>query len=342
MRASLSLSLLLLLLSACGGEAPTPETVPSAAPGPAPAAAVDWSRCRFPGLSLPVPGRLFVVDGGAPGENAEPGRETIRRVDILVPGPVSLLLTAPDASVWLVRPSPQTRIGAIFASGDQPQRITGQALGPSRLERSQSAGDDCGRYWMAQGSGPELAQASEQVFGRRYDAVHTMRNGRVIIGDSAEAPVPRVDAAPAAPVRASPEPASESPVSEQAAPRPAAPLPASAAAAGNSEALVLDALKSGALRYAHQGDLKRWMERREEMGAEPLNPAVVARLRAMPSYIVVGSFTVGPAFSGPRAALFLVEPRGEAPPNLSDGSLVLTMALGGCDGTGCPPPPPPR
>ena len=182
---------MLILLAACQEAGPEPSpafdeaaAVEAAAKPPG----VDWSRCRFPGLALPVPGRLFVVDGGQPGEDAEPGRETIRRVDILVPGPVALLLTAPDASVWLLRPSPETEMVAVFASGTQPQRITGQALGPARLTRSQALGDDCGRYWLVGGAGPTLAEAAGRVFGRPYDALYTLRVGQVTIGGTESLP----------------------------------------------------------------------------------------------------------------------------------------------------------
>jgi hypothetical protein len=141
-------------------------------------------------VSLPVPGKLFVVDGGLPGDLAEPGRETIRRVEVLVPGEIALLLTAPDASAWAVRVSPETRVTAIFASGEQPQRITGQGLGPSRLERSIAMGDACGRYWFGADAGASLEEAAKAVFGRRHDAVYTLLAGQVIIGGSEFQPEP--------------------------------------------------------------------------------------------------------------------------------------------------------
>lgn len=182
--------LLLLALAACGGEAPAPvadENIVVTAPAPT---GPDWSRCRFPGATLPVEGKLFVVDGGQPGGRAEPGRETIRRVEVLVPGDVALLLTAPDASAWAVRVSPETRVTAIFASGDQPQRITGQGLGPSRLERSVAMGDSCGRYWFGTDPGASLEEVAKAVFGRRHDAVYTLMAGQVIIGGSEFQPEP--------------------------------------------------------------------------------------------------------------------------------------------------------
>ncbi len=181
---------LLLALAACGGEAPAPDdsaTVITPAPEPT---GLDWSRCRFPGVALPVPGKLFVVDGGLPGDLAEPGRETIRRVEVLVPGEIALLLTAPDASAWAVRVSPDTKVTAIFASGEQPQRITGQGLGPSRLERSVAMGDACGRYWFGAGTGTSVEEAAKAVFGRRHDAVYTLLAGQVIIGGKEFQPEP--------------------------------------------------------------------------------------------------------------------------------------------------------
>jgi hypothetical protein len=133
-------------------------------------------------VSLPVPGRLFVVDGGAPAPDAEPGRESIRRVDVLVPGDVALFLTAPDATAWHVRLSPETKLRAIFASGEQSQRITGQGLGPARLQKSQVMGEDCGRYWLHGGAGEPLAEVTREVFGRPHDAIYRMRTGLVVIG----------------------------------------------------------------------------------------------------------------------------------------------------------------
>ena len=181
--------ILLLALAGCAGEAPPP---PPAEAAPAPVAeakdAIDWRGCRFEGLAVPVPGKLFVVDAGAPLDDAEPGRETIRRVDVLVPGQVALLLTAPDATAWFVRPSPSTEVVAIFASGPAPQRITGQGLGPHRLERSTAFGQACGRHWLPGEPGPELAQAVEEIFGRPYDAAYRMRIGSVIIGGTERAP----------------------------------------------------------------------------------------------------------------------------------------------------------
>lgn len=184
-------SALLMALAACGGEAPAPAAGDEVVVvTPAPATGPDWSRCRFPGVTLPVPGKLFVVDGGDPGDLAEPGRETIRRVEVLVPGEVALLLTAPDASAWAVRVSPETTVTAIFASGDLPQRITGQGLGPSRLERSAAMGDACGRYWFGPEPGATLQEATQAVFGRPHDARYTLVAGQVIIGGSEFLPEP--------------------------------------------------------------------------------------------------------------------------------------------------------
>ena len=338
--------LLLLSLVACGGEAPAPAETPVAESAPAPEG-VDWSRCRFPGLELPVPGRLFVVDGGEPDPDTEAGRESIRRVDILVPGPVALLLTSEHASVWLLRPSPQTQIRAVFASGPQPQRITGQVLGPAQLARSTALGDDCGRYWLAEGPGETLAEATRKVFGRDHDAVYGLQSGRVVIGDAASLPqVPGPAAsAPAASSQAGndlPPPSELSAASGTAGTSTPAPAPRPAPAGKGGELSLMTALRDGDLRYAHKGDFQSWADRRVEMGAAPLDEAVRKRLLAMPSYIVVRPFTIPASLSGDQAALFLVEPRGEEPINTSVGSLVLGMALGTCEGTGCPPPPPPR
>lgn len=181
---------LLIGLAACSDEAPAPPAEENIVVTPAEPAGPDWSRCRLPGVALPVPGKLFVVDGGQPGDLAEPGRETIRRVEVLVPGEIALLLTAPDASAWAVRVSPETRVTAIFASGDQPQRITGQGLGPSRLERSVAMGDDCGRYWFGADAGATLEEATQAVFGRRHDARYSLLAGQVIIGGSEFQPEP--------------------------------------------------------------------------------------------------------------------------------------------------------
>lgn len=182
-------ALLVLLLAACGDAPETPDAAaPAAAPAPAPPPATDWRDCRIPGMPVPAPGRLFVVDAGAPLEDAEPGRETIRRVDVLVPGPVALLLTAPDATAWLVRPSPETRIVGIFASGPASQRITGLGLGGARLERSTAFGHACGKYWMADGPGPAVAEVTDAVFGRPHDAIYRMRIGSVVIGGTEPAP----------------------------------------------------------------------------------------------------------------------------------------------------------
>lgn len=179
----------LLLLTGCGGT-PDPESQPAAPAVVSTApAGVDWSRCRFPGLALPVPGKVIVVDGGQSVPDAEPGRESIRRVEVLVPGQVALLLTAPDATVWLVRPSPETELVGVFASGEASQRITGQRIGAHQLARSRSMGDDCGRYWMSVDAGATLEQASTEVFGRPHSAVYRLRGGLAVIGDATELPV---------------------------------------------------------------------------------------------------------------------------------------------------------
>jgi len=154
--------------------------------------AFDISRCRIPGMSGPVPGRLFIVDGGDPVPGAEPGRESIRRVDIHVPGPVTLLLTAPDTTVWMLRPSRHTQMHAIIASGEEPQRIAGLNLGNRRAEQSSAMGDPCGRYWLEDRDESALADASVQLFGRVHDAVYRLSAGRVDIGVPEPLPQPRV------------------------------------------------------------------------------------------------------------------------------------------------------
>lgn len=180
LRSSLFALAMIAVLAGCGDSPPagTTEPVPEAAV----ADGIDWSRCRIPGVERPVPGRLFVVDGGAPAPGAEAGRESIRRVDVVVPGQVVLLLTAPDATAWHVRLSPETQLQAVFASGEQSQRITGQGLGPARLERSQVMGDACGRYWLRDGAGEPLDEVTGEVFGRPHDAIYRMRTGLVVIG----------------------------------------------------------------------------------------------------------------------------------------------------------------
>lgn len=175
------------VLAACGGEEPAPAaveaqddqaTVASAAAGP------DWGPCRIQGLALPLTARLFVVDGVIPQPDAEPGREMIRRIDIAVPGPVALLMTAPDATAWHIRPGPETEIRALVALGDQPQRITGQGLGAYKHAASAAMGADCASYVMRGGAGPDLAQATDQIFGKPHDAIYQMRISSVIIGGS--------------------------------------------------------------------------------------------------------------------------------------------------------------
>lgn len=186
---------LFAMLAACGdtdGPAAGEEAAPEATADSTPSAAFDWNRCRIPGLSGPVPGRLFIVDGGETVPGSEPGRESIRRVDIHVPGPVTLLLTAPDATVWMLRPSRHTQMHAIVASGEQSQRIAGLNLGDRRSEQSSAMGDPCGRYWAGGASESELADASTRLFGRAHDAVYQLTDGRVDIGVPEPLPQPRV------------------------------------------------------------------------------------------------------------------------------------------------------
>lgn len=175
------------LLSACGGDEPAAETDEAVATGTEAAATPagpDWGPCRVDGLRLPVTARLFVVDGATPQSDTEPGREAIRRVDIAVPGPVALLLTAPEATAWHIRPGPETQVRALVALGDEPQRITGLGLGNYRREASSALGAECASYVMQGGAGPALAEATDQIFGKPHDAIYQMRIGSVIIGGS--------------------------------------------------------------------------------------------------------------------------------------------------------------
>lgn len=174
-----------LLLAGCGADEPGADAVAVAPEVAAPTAATpDWGPCRINGLAVPLSARLFVVDGATPVPGAEPGREVIRRVDIAVPGPVALLLTAPEATAWHVRPGPETQVRAIVALGDQPQRITGLGLGDFRHEASSVLGAECASYVMKGGAGPALAEATDQIFGKPHDAIYQMRIDSVIIGGS--------------------------------------------------------------------------------------------------------------------------------------------------------------
>ncbi len=180
-RAACALVVCAALLAGCGGEDPAAPAAEAPAAANAPAAGIDWAACRIPGVQGAVAGKLFVVDGGLLPPGAEDGRESIRRVDVFVPGPVALLLTAKDATAWHLRISPETQLQAVFASGEATQRITGQGIGPARLERSAAYGHDCGRYWV-DGGDSALAEVTREVFGRPYDALYRMRTGLVIIG----------------------------------------------------------------------------------------------------------------------------------------------------------------
>lgn len=182
------------LLAACGGTEPDTAATPAVAAVDEAPAGTDWARCRVPGLAQPVAARLFVVDGGEPVPGAEPGREAIRRVEVQVPGQVALLLTAPDATAWHVLPGPDTEVRAVVALGDAPQRITGMRLGEHRLERSAAFGDGCARYLLADGPGPVLAEATDEIFGKSHDALYRLRVGSVVIGGTepvADQPVGR-------------------------------------------------------------------------------------------------------------------------------------------------------
>jgi hypothetical protein len=203
---------LVAMLAACQDtDAPSAgeEGAAAASAESAPSDAFDWNRCRIPGLSVPVPGRLFIVDGGEAVPGTEPGRESIRRVDIHVPGPVTLLLTAPDSTVWMLRPSRHTQMHAIIASGEQSQRIAGLNLGSRRAEQSSAMGDPCGRYWAAGASEAELAETSTQLFGRAQDAVFRLTVGHVDIGVPEPLPQPRVRATEPEPSVTAPPPEEE-------------------------------------------------------------------------------------------------------------------------------------
>lgn len=182
----LTLLPLLGLLAACGNDAPAPEASPSEEIVVSAPAGIDWSRCQVPGLSLPVDARLFLVDGGEPVPGTEPGREAIRRVDVMVPGPVALLMTAPDATAWHVRIGQETEVRAVVALGDAPQRITGQRLGQHKLERSAAFGDDCASYLLADGAGTDVADATDAIFGKPHDALYRLRVGSVVIGGTGD------------------------------------------------------------------------------------------------------------------------------------------------------------
>jgi len=207
---------LFALLVACQDTSPPADAAAAGSGQPTDAAVAgtgtdtfDWNRCRIPGLSGPVPGRLFIVDGGDTVPGAEPGRESIRRVDIHVPGPVTLLLTAPDMTVWMLRPSRHTQMHAIIASGEQSQRIAGLNLGNRRAEQSAAMGHPCGRYWAAGASEADLAETSTQLFGRAHDAVFRLSNGQVDIGVPEPLPQLRVREPEPLPPPAAPEPSED-------------------------------------------------------------------------------------------------------------------------------------
>lgn len=178
----LTLLLPVCLLAACGVETPPVEQPVQGAAETVVVSGTDWSRCRIAGLALPPETRLFVLDGGEPVPGAEPGRESIRRVDVMVPGPVALLMTAPDATAWHVRPSQETEIRAVVALGDAPQRITGQRLGPHQRAASSAMGDACATYLLADGDGEALAEATDEIFGKPQDAIYKLRVGSAVIG----------------------------------------------------------------------------------------------------------------------------------------------------------------
>jgi hypothetical protein len=299
------------LLAACGDRAPDAEE--TAAPAAAAAPQIDWSACRPPGLGLPIEGRVFVVDGGPPPEGAEAGRESIRRVEVVVPGTVSLLLTAADATVWHLRLSPQTQLRAVLASGTQPQRITGQGLGNAVLvERSVATGTPCGRYWLANGAGPELAEAAEQVFGKKYDALYGLSGGQVVIGDPETQPL-----------SATPNPAASAP--------PPPPRPTL-----TTQVVLSEAVRDRLLRPAEAGELSGWLQRNGALENKRRDAADETRLGGQ-AYVVIGDFRV-PAhdtLADTETVLLLVDAR--TPVAVSPGKHwpVLDMETGSCSGQMC-------
>jgi hypothetical protein len=309
-----------VLIIGCSEPAPPPPVDPAAT---AVAAAVDWAGCRLPGLGLPIDGRVFVVDGGPPPEGAEAGRESIRRVEVVVPGTVSLLLTAPDTTVWHLRISPQTQLRAVLASGDQPQRITGLGLGDAVLvARSQATGAACARYWLAHGAGPELVEASEQVFGKKYDALYGLRAGSVIIGD---AETPPMSAADTQVVAVPPAPAE--------VPAPVALLPPKR----TTEEVLTEAVRNRVLRPANDGELQRWLQRNAVLVNKRRDDDDMSRLGIGVAYVVVGDFTVPPeaALSDAQHVLLLIDNRTPVPVNPGFRWAVLDMQTGGCSGRIC-------
>lgn len=322
-------TLLLSTLAACGPRDAETEKSPMDKPAAAKTVPVDWSRCRFPGLVLPIPGRLFVVDGGQPAEDAEAGRESIRRVKVLVPGDVMLLLTAPDATAWHLQLAPETRLRAVFASGPQPQRITGAGLGPaSRLERSQAMGDDCGRYWMAQGADGDLTEATMRVFGRPHDAVYGLVVGQVSIGDAATPPQSGAPDPVGVPPPAT-DPAPAPAVPEAPAPPETKPDPAAAAAA------IQSALRQGTLRLAHADDLRQWKRRHESETGKPISDEASERLDGMTAYRLTRDFEIPRGLQHAELTLFLLPGDTPAPANPEGRSLVLDLDSGACFGRNC-------
>jgi uncharacterized protein YecT (DUF1311 family) len=216
------------------------------------------------------------------------------------------MLGTPRPTVWNIKWTANTRIGAVFVAGGHRQAIAGLDPAVPVLNSSSENKYPCGNVNVVEEESAllRLNPMSLRLFGRPVDLVYLAKNGKAVVGD--------------------PVPAGEKLITSESNP-PELFYDKTAPRAGRAG--IKDAVRKGVLRKATDADADAWFNA-QIANAPKTDPRIVGQARAMPrrpgihkTYVVLKPFTFPPGLGSGTGCFFI--PKGVPLPQGNPGTVCV-------------------
>lgn len=288
-------------------------------------AAPDLSKCGFDKFDSPKDAVILAAGSysGTPLDfQIDQSGGPANLIDVTVNhrnSPAILMLGAYEPTVWNVRWTKETKIAAVWMSGNGRQVAAGLPKNIPQLVTTILSTPECETFYVDARQAEAVANASKKVLGQGVQKIYVAKNGKVTIGEEPEISAEFVS---------SPE------VSVRSYYDPKAPL---AGLPGLD-----DAEQKGSIRRATDADFEAWeklvIAKRKEKGGKEL-PEVVGgedstfmtyREAGLNAYVILKDFTFPEGLYGGYSAIFFLPAGVTAPKGNPGHSDVLNLADGTC------------